>query len=69
MKKNSIAYDDVVFWSENAAHSHKFIVVKKQCEKLMGVTAKKPTAEQVSEFSKRYHIIWNDDDSFDLMPA
>jgi hypothetical protein len=58
----------VAFWAENAAHAHKFIIVKKQCEKLMGMTTKKPSAEQLSEFGKRYCIIWNADDSFDLMP-
>lgn len=68
MKKCTITYDDVAFWAEYAAHAHKFIIVKKQCERLMGATAKKPSAEQLSEFSKRYCIIWNVDDSFDLIP-
>lgn len=61
-------YDDVAFWAENATHSHKFIIVKKQCEKLMGVATKKPTADQINEFNMRYSIVWNADDSFDLIP-
>ena len=68
MKKCLITYDDVAFWSDNAAHAYKFIVVKKQCEKLMGMTGKKPTVEQLAEFKKRYCIAWNADDSFDLIP-
>jgi hypothetical protein len=69
MKKCTVTYDDVAFWAENAAHAHKFIIVKKQCEKLMGSTTRKPTAEIVSEFGRRYNIIWNTDDSFDLIPV
>ena len=68
MKRCAVTYDDVAFWAENAAHAHKFIIVKKQCEKLMGSLSKKPAAELVNEFNKRYCIIWNADDSFDLMP-
>lgn len=68
MKKCIITYEDVVYWADNATHAHKFLVVKKQCDRLMGATIKKPAAEQIAEFGKRYCIAWNADDSFDLMP-
>lgn len=68
MNKCTISYDDVAFWAEYATHNHKFVVVKKQCEKLMGAATKKPQPDQINEFNKRYRISWNLDDSFDLMP-
>lgn len=68
MKNNNIKYQDVAFWAEYATHAHKFVVVKKQCDKLMGATVKKPNEEQINEFNARYNILWNDDDSFDLVP-
>lgn len=68
MKKCFVTYDDVAYWAEYATFAHKFMVVKKQCDKLMGATSKKPTAEQIAEFGKRYCIAWHADDSFDLIP-
>ena len=68
MKKCIVTYNDIAYWADNAAHAHKFMVVKKQCDKLMGASSKKPADEQIEEFSKRYCIAWNVDDSFDLIP-
>lgn len=69
MKICYITYTDVAYWAEYATHAHKFIVVKKQCERLMGALNKKPTVEQIDEFGRRYKISWNSDHSFDLIPA
>lgn len=63
-----VAYEDLVWWSEMAAHPYKFITAQAQCDRIMRVK-KKPSAEQLQNFKKNYAIWWHPDDSFEVLPC
>lgn len=68
MKKHKIDYEDLVMWSEYAAHPHKFMAAQAQCDRIMRIK-KKPTAEQLKSFRENYEIHWLTDDSFEVLPC
>lgn len=62
-----IFYDDTAYWAEYSTNPHKFRFLKKQCEKLMGIT-KKITDEHIANFRKTYCVLWKDGDEFQIKP-
>lgn len=69
MKKTyKVDYEDLVIWSEYAAHPQKFMAAQAQCERIMKCK-KKPTPEQLRAFRERYEIHWLADFSFEVLPC
>ncbi len=64
-----VAYEDIAWWGEMAAHPYKFLTAQAQCDRIMRITKKKPTAEQLENFKKNYNIWWYPDDSFEVLPC
>lgn len=64
----TVAYEDLVYWGEFAAHPLNFLAAQAQCERIMKCK-KKPTAEQLATFKKNYEIHWRPDDSFEVLPC
>ena len=66
-KEVIISYTDVEMWAEYAAHSMKFVGALAQIHKLMK-SPRKVTQQHIDDFAKRFKIVWNIDDTIEVVP-
>lgn len=62
-----LAYEDVEMWSEFAASPTKFKNALAQAHKLMK-SPRKVTPQHIEEFNKRFKIVWQSDDTIEVVP-
>lgn len=67
MKEYTIAFEDVEYWAEFAAHPMEFINARAQALKCMK-SPRKVTPEHIKEFNKRFKIVWQSDSSIVVVP-